>query len=713
MKKSVLVLLYLLLTFLTCPINISGQGSASKTLSISVNSSTLTATVAPHDRAVVGQVYASFSGSGNGGAIISFNGGVAPYACSITSGSLPAGMTMSEVTPIYPAGLCILNGTPTTAGSYPLTVKVTDNLSSTTSQSLTFLVLSSSLPTFSNQNSTTTATTATVTWTTNVATTSQVCWQYYGYSNCTPETDLAGVTSHSVTISGLVPSLNVFQYACVGRGISGGVPVDWLRNSDGQVSTFATAGGTSTGSQDFAFFQFGSHNVIPGYPLNVGIYAQPISGVTTTNNWSVVVTCNTGCAGGLLSGSHMQVHWPDIQDSTGGGSVSTTTTTDDTFNSGGNATFTQFFVNTNVGSTTPTGSYILTVTMTQAPAGASHSFNWVMNVANSTFSSGTPSSYPAIPQLSLWTSQMTTYGSSWCNSNNPIDPPPNEQGVWYYDGTNTFFQIQDYTGNASPWAACAQAVIGQYRPYVGSEVGYEVFPHGLYRDCVTLVTASSCTALHNLATNIYSGNLLAGGIMPSDQANVREICYEAGAARLDYDAGGATSLTKVKNAITFCLNDVDQIVNGDTTGFQTFEEGFFDGVMAETLLDYYNDPNTGNHNDPRVPQALKLLADHLWNTAWFPWNGTNGSFWYSPYNFNVGIPNQGCNGCDMQALNLLTMPFWGWLWRNTGLQQYQLEGDTAWASGVTDPTSGGIGWSGKNFSQQYRWSFSYVKYRQP
>ena len=50
-------------------------------------------------------------------ATITASGGTTPYSCSISAGTLPAGLTLTG---------CIITGTPTTAGSSPITVKVTD-----------------------------------------------------------------------------------------------------------------------------------------------------------------------------------------------------------------------------------------------------------------------------------------------------------------------------------------------------------------------------------------------------------------------------------------------------------------------------------------------------------------------------------------------------------------------------------------------------------
>jgi hypothetical protein len=49
--------------------------------------------------------------------MIGVSGGTAPYACTITAGTLPAGLTIAN---------CTITGTPTTAGTATLTVKATD-----------------------------------------------------------------------------------------------------------------------------------------------------------------------------------------------------------------------------------------------------------------------------------------------------------------------------------------------------------------------------------------------------------------------------------------------------------------------------------------------------------------------------------------------------------------------------------------------------------
>jgi ribosomal protein S11 len=76
-------------------------------LTVSAASATLTLTSPPN-----ATVATPYSGS------IGVNGGTAPYTCTITAGTLPAGLTANN---------CLITGTPTTAGTANLTVKATDS----------------------------------------------------------------------------------------------------------------------------------------------------------------------------------------------------------------------------------------------------------------------------------------------------------------------------------------------------------------------------------------------------------------------------------------------------------------------------------------------------------------------------------------------------------------------------------------------------------
>jgi len=106
--------------------------TAAETISVLTNSSTpqlaLTASTLPN-----GTVNVPYS------ATIGVTGGTTPYSCVLTSGTLPAGLSMGPA--------CLVSGTPTTAGTSTVTVKVTDssNPQETTTGPETIVILPTAL----------------------------------------------------------------------------------------------------------------------------------------------------------------------------------------------------------------------------------------------------------------------------------------------------------------------------------------------------------------------------------------------------------------------------------------------------------------------------------------------------------------------------------------------------------------------------------------
>ncbi|HVA64426.1 MAG TPA: putative Ig domain-containing protein, partial [Terriglobales bacterium] len=373
-------------------------------------------------------------GTATGGAVVAIAGGTAPYTCSLSAGSLPAGMTMAEVAPAsYPPGLCVLSGTPSAAGSYPMTVKVQDAASNSASQAVAFTVLSSSLPVFTNVTATSVSPTQeAITWTTSVAASSKVCSSIGNdVVTCTPETDTAGVTAHSVTLGNLWPSQS-YQYFVESRGVAGGAPQDSLASTDGPgccSDTFAAAAAPTTGTSTMFAVPVGPHNVTPGSPLYVGVYYGPTLGKTSSANPQFIIT-------GLPPNT--RVHWPDLQDNNSmQGTVSTTSTPDDTitFSGLGGSGTTMFEIETNVGGSTPAGSYTLNVSGNVIVGGSTVSTannTWAMAVAPQAFSGNRATAFPAIPDLALWQTDMTF---------------PWPQG----SGTTGYWYNQQQRGGACEW----------------------------------------------------------------------------------------------------------------------------------------------------------------------------------------------------------------------------------------------------------------------
>lgn len=678
----------------------NGAGSARAPLTLS------TPAVPP---AVVGRNYNSGNGGDSplGGAVVNIHGGSAPYSCRVISGKLPAGLSLSERKPVStPDGLCVLVGTPAGEGEFTFTVQVSDAASHKASARVRFVVCTSSPPVISNIKATaTSATSETITWTTNVPADSQVIYgEYAEYSSASAIQDTGGVMSHSVKIP-VRPNVS-YGFVVVSRGIVNGTPADYLiAFGPMYANTFRAGPSSSSGPLVVGMQGSGPHSVAQGFPMYVQVYNWTVAGAASFKFGTLKFQ-----VGDIPP--YTEVRWPDPQDSSCNycGVVSSRKTKNDTLTSNNDPGNTaQFAVLQNIGGTTPSGTYILTVTM-YVNGRAAASFPWIMKVTALASLPGKASRHPPIPGLSSWQSNMLTYGERWVGT----ATPGCEACVAYYDGSWVYQQIANYTGKSSPWVADSQAVRTVYRDYVLANPtrvpGRQVFPEGLYSGCKVNFDSASCSALHALASQSVGAQMLANNSAYADPLSIREACYMLGAKRLDYDAGGGTTLAQVKQMAAYCLGDLDQIVN-----YGGYEEPFFDGLAAKALIDFYHDTNTGN-GDVRVLPAIQQLADHLWRTAWLPWAGTNGMFDYvrSLYGqFGPVLMNQTevTLGTGLTNLNLLIAPMYAWLYKVTGQEKYLLEGDTIWYAGVSYPPTTGIGMSGKNFSQNYIWSFDYVKWR--
>ncbi|EZP39293.1 putative hemagglutinin-like protein [Janthinobacterium lividum] len=102
--------------------------SATNSYTLSVGAPTITVTPATLPAATAATAYSRQ---------LTANGGVAPYAYTVSSGSLPAGLTLS--------GSGLLSGTPTAAGSFTLTVQAEDAHQFTGTQSYTLTVASATV----------------------------------------------------------------------------------------------------------------------------------------------------------------------------------------------------------------------------------------------------------------------------------------------------------------------------------------------------------------------------------------------------------------------------------------------------------------------------------------------------------------------------------------------------------------------------------------
>jgi len=113
-------------------------------------------------------------------------------------------------------------------------------------------------------------------------------------------------------------------------------------------------------------------------------------------------------------------------------------------------------------------------------------------------------------------------------------------------------------------------------------------------------------------------------------------------------------------------------------------------LTAEALIEY--EKRTG---DPRILPAVQAGADAIWD--W--WNPKDAGFSYTNVNHFEGGTGAAPD------LNLLIAPIYAWLYQRTGEPRHLTRGKQAFSGGVKHAWLDG----GKPFSQNYRWSFEFVR----
>jgi hypothetical protein len=307
-----------------------------------------------------------------------------------------------------------------------------------------------------------------------------------------------------------------------------------------------------------------------------------------------------------------------------------------------------------------------------------------------------PTMVPPIPELTNWQARMTYYGARHCNAaaiNAAIGSTgvQTEDNVWYYDGTKVYQQIAAYT-NDPTWYTCAGYTNTAYRSWVLATTstltrstnlqGHRVFPHGLADDYRRVGDARSREGVIRLEK--YSAWADFGG---SPACHIeRETAYILNAYLVAEELGEPRH-PKFTTAVDNAFHHLDQNLITKTCAPVT---PFMMGLVMEALIHYYE--RTG---DARVPPAIEAAADSLWDWFWMP---AYESFAYrSGYYMDSPAPD----------LNLLIAPAYAWLWQLTGAPRHLERGDAIFAGGVRRAWLG----AGKAFSQNYRSSFDYVKWR--
>jgi hypothetical protein len=447
---------------------------------------------------------------------------------------------------------------------------------------------------------------------------------------------------------------------------------------------------------DFTVTTSGPQNVVQGRPLYFVLTATLVSG-TSPNLMPITVT---GLPGGAT------VSFPDIAQTCCG--------TNQIWSLSPPASTT---IRINTLATTPVGPATLTVSVTAGTITRSVSYPITVTAPPNTLARQSYAAASSVPQLALWQSNMT-YGQTFCAQlTDPSLTFDQKLGATFYDSQRVFYNIRDYTG-ASSWDACAQNAQAVYRdtyviPYNGGVPGYWDFPHGLYQSYVRTGDSVSKNAVLLLSKNAAFGTGSIGRMYTMVRpALSREVSYNLMAYLLARAAGGPQS--PVGEAyVDLVLGHIDQWLVSKTFRAaagddvppaaigQFYIQPFMVALTAEALIQSYETQS----QDVRIPAAVKIAMDWLWANAW---NASNQAFWYELYGPALG-PYQ-TSSPIAPDLNLLIAPAFAWLYKQTGDPTYRDRADAIFAGGVLQA---GVSFDGKHFNQQYRWSFDYVKWRNP
>jgi hypothetical protein len=533
-------------------------------------------------------------------------------------------------------------------------------------------------------------------WKTDKASDSLAFWSenpddYIAYGNQSPQGDPQGTTNHEITVHGLRPS-TVYWFGIRSRGLSDGVPDNrkaafW--EDEQKLNKFTTFPAPKSGPVRFQTFITGPHRVLQGYDLYIDTFSALLSGTSNVQDQSYQVRVDN-------LPPNTSVSWAAVE-MNGQGTVSTRKVLDDTITLW-SPEVSPIHLTTGVHGRTPPGQYKLTITVSLKSKNGEQitkKTDWLLNVEEAVpLPKSTPASFPPIPNQSLWESQMTTYGHKWCQQGGT----PNEQNVYYYDGIHVYQSIREYTSDTK-WNACVENLLKDYRDgYVLANHGgiplIRQFSSGLFHDWKKTGSAQSRTALLELAKH-------AGvGIYGFSPTYMREQAYALNTFRYVGKIQGGSPLIAAQ--VTNLIQMADAVSNGTARYYQPF----MCGLLAEALIKYYED---GHQSDIRIPLAIKGMADALYANAYNKIRSQPGSFFYNSFRYSIGLTDE--SGNEWRGLNLLIAPMYAWLYQYTGDRKYQMQGDEIWKTGVNADPSATVGWSGKNFSQNYRWSFDYIRWR--
>lgn len=330
---------------------------------------------------------------------------------------------------------------------------------------------------------------------------------------------------------------------------------------------------------------------------------------------------------------------------------------------------------------------------------------------------------PAI--ITQWEQQMVEKGHLSCDRLFDSHATFDEKLVGvYYDGISVYTQIGDYLRARDPssdgyWRGCVSKAkeiyrdgyvlnAGCYGGGVGCVPGYWNFSTGLRLDFQKTGDGRSREAAVLLSRRAAYANDDSPLEYVTSAVRSREVAY-AIRSYVDAERLGEPRRGRLAPLVDKALGHIDQWFVSksyrcpadcdpqEAVG-RYYIQPFMVGLTAEALIRYQE--LTG---DSGILPALKTALDGIWDNAWV---AADQSFWYDNFVPDPSVPFLAKPGAP--SLNLLIAPAYAWVYTQTGEARYRDRADQVFAGGVKGAYLDG----GKQFDQNYIWSFDYVSWRQ-
>lgn len=285
----------------------------------------------------------------------------------------------------------------------------------------------------------------------------------------------------------------------------------------------------------------------------------------------------------------------------------------------------------------------------------------------------------------------------------------------YYDAQRAFYQCAAYTGDTTTWYAAASLAQTAYASYYvdpnnGQIPGYWSFTAGLTDDYLINNDLNAKASVNRLAT---TAAYHATGDT-SDDLLSRENAYAMMALMNNALCGQTLNSSRLATLYTNAISHIDQWCTSLTAGYF---RPFMGALTARALIQYFHQISANQE----IVDALSTMADYMHTTCW---NSTAKSWTYTDRNVGNTDPTDLNPQPD---LNLLIVPYLGWLWWRTGDTKWLTRGDEAFDGGVSYyDFYNGIGYwnrgaylggtsatsvNGKHVCQNFTWSSEYLDYR--